>query len=110
MRVTRGDARDTSFYPKLITDLGNGVKKRRSGREVQRSTFARFLGSLDFRLLQQYLPLADVSGRGGATWDRQTLVSKAGTKMKSAQPFSANPKMVTQTSRASDGARCLFRD
>jgi hypothetical protein len=44
----------TPFYPKLITDLGNGVEKRRSGREVQRSTFASFLGSLDFRLLQQY--------------------------------------------------------
>src|SRR5437870_13253171 len=35
-------------------------EKRRSSREVQRSTFARFSGSLDFRLLQQYRPTADV--------------------------------------------------
>ena len=30
------------------------LKKRRSRREVQRSTFARFLGLFDFRPLQQY--------------------------------------------------------
>jgi hypothetical protein len=38
----------------LITDLRSGVEKRRSSREVQRSTFAKFLGLFDFRLLQQY--------------------------------------------------------
>src|SRR6266478_3390303 len=43
-----------SFHPKSITDLRSGVEKRRSSREVQRSTFARFLGLFDFRLLQQY--------------------------------------------------------
>ena len=32
---------------------------QRSSREVQRSTFARFFGLFDFRLLQQYLPVAD---------------------------------------------------
>src|SRR5258707_3520379 len=48
-----------SFHPKSITDLRSGVEKRRSGREVQRSTFARFSASLDFRLLQQYLHFSD---------------------------------------------------
>src|SRR5471032_2980243 len=42
-----------SFHLKSITDLRSGVEKRRSGKEVQRSTFARFLGLFDFRLLQQ---------------------------------------------------------
>ena len=46
------------FHPKLITDL-----RRRSSREVQRSTFARFLGLFDFRLLQQYLPKAEMRCR-----------------------------------------------
>jgi hypothetical protein len=32
-----------SFHPKSITDLRSGVEKRRSSREVERSTFARFL-------------------------------------------------------------------
>jgi hypothetical protein len=36
-------------------DLRSGVEKRRSGKEVQRSTFARFLELFDFRLLQQNL-------------------------------------------------------
>jgi hypothetical protein len=54
MRLTRGDVRDHIVSPKSITGLRTGVEKRRSGREVQRSTFARFFGSLDFRLLQQY--------------------------------------------------------
>ena len=53
MRFTRGDVRDH-------IDLRGGVEKRRSSREVQRSTFARFLGLFDFRLLQQYLPTADI--------------------------------------------------
>src|ERR1700682_5427340 len=48
-----------SFHSKSITDLRSGIEKRRSSREVQRSTFARFLGLFDFRLLQQYLPKGD---------------------------------------------------
>jgi hypothetical protein len=52
-RFTRGDVRDHILHPKSITDLRSGVEKRRSSREVQRSTFARFLGLFDFRLLQQ---------------------------------------------------------
>src|SRR5437899_2968812 len=43
-----------SFHPKSIRDLRSGVEKQHSGGEVQRSTFAGFSGSLDFRLLQQY--------------------------------------------------------
>jgi hypothetical protein len=55
MRFTRGDVRGTiSFHPKSTTDLPSGAEKRRSGRDVQKSTFARFLGLIDFRLLQQY--------------------------------------------------------
>src|ERR1700730_18207888 len=62
-----------SFHPKSITDLRSSVEKRRSSREVQRSTFARFLGLFDFRLLQQLSPrkqtLAELHGgfrrRGG---------------------------------------------
>jgi hypothetical protein len=41
-------------------DLRSGDEMRRSGKEVQRSTFARFLGLLDFRLLQQNLPQAEL--------------------------------------------------
>src|SRR5450432_1917529 len=41
-------------------DLGRGIENRSRCGEVQSSTFARFLGSFDFRLLQQYLPLADI--------------------------------------------------
>src|SRR5258707_4139564 len=50
-----------SFHPKSITDLRSGAKERCSRREAQRSTFARFFGLFDFRLLQQYLPQAAVS-------------------------------------------------
>ena len=45
--------RGPPFRAKLTTDLRSGAEKRRSSREVQRSTFARFLGLFDFRLLQQ---------------------------------------------------------
>src|SRR5438876_5311845 len=45
----------------LLSYLPSGAEKRRSGRDVQKSTFARFLGLIDFRLLQQYLPTADMS-------------------------------------------------
>src|SRR5258707_14130827 len=61
MRFRRGDVRETiSFHPKSTTDLPSGAEKRRSGRDVQKSTFARFLGLIDFRLLQQYLPETDL--------------------------------------------------
>jgi hypothetical protein len=61
MRFTRGDVRDHIASSKSITDLRRGVEKRRSSREVQRSTFARFLGLFDLRLLQQYRHEADVT-------------------------------------------------
>jgi hypothetical protein len=38
----RGDVKDLSLHPKSITDLRGGVEKRRSRREIQSSTFARF--------------------------------------------------------------------
>jgi hypothetical protein len=66
MRFTRGDVRTISFHPKSITDLRNGAKERCSRREAQRSTFARFLGLFDFRLLQQYRHKADISS--AAVW------------------------------------------
>src|SRR5258705_11013537 len=52
MRFTRSDVRDISFHPKSTTDLPSSAEKRRSSRKVHRSTFARFLGLFDFRLLQ----------------------------------------------------------
>src|SRR5258705_6103952 len=53
-----------SFHPKPLTDLRSSAEKRRSSRKVKRSTFARFLGLFDFRLLQQYLPLPEVAVAG----------------------------------------------
>jgi hypothetical protein len=49
-----------SSHPKSITDRRSGIEKRCSGREGKKSTFARFLGSSDFRLLQQYRPPTDM--------------------------------------------------
>ena len=60
MRFTSGDVGTISFHPKSTRDLHRGVEKRHSGGGVQRSTFARFFGSLDFRLLQQYPPEAAI--------------------------------------------------
>src|SRR5260370_27022652 len=63
MRFTRGDVRDYIVSSKSITDLRSGAKERRSRREAQRSTFARFFGLFDFRLLQQNLPIVSLWGR-----------------------------------------------
>src|SRR4029434_7833662 len=60
MRSARGDVSDHIVSSKSITDLRSGVERRRGSREVQRSTFARFLGLFDFRLLQPYRPGADI--------------------------------------------------
>ena len=57
-RIRRRREGTISIRPKPITDLRSGVEKRRNSREVQRSTFARFFGSFDFRLLQQNPPEA----------------------------------------------------
>jgi hypothetical protein len=61
MRFTRGDVREPyRFIQNRSRISAVGAKGRRSRREAQRSTFARFFGFFDFRLLQQYLPKAEV--------------------------------------------------
>ena len=60
MRFMRDDVRDHIVLSKSTTDLRSWAKERCSGREVQKSTFARFSVSSNFRLLQQYRPDADV--------------------------------------------------
>jgi hypothetical protein len=54
MLIVSSDVRDTSLLRKTTTDLRIGATEHRSGRVVQKSTFARFLASFDFRLLQHY--------------------------------------------------------
>jgi hypothetical protein len=61
MRLPRGEVRDHIVSSKIDHGLRSGAEKRRSGREVQRSTLARYSGLFDFRLLQQYRHLADVT-------------------------------------------------
>jgi hypothetical protein len=65
MRLARGDVRDHIVSPKIDHGPRSGVEKRRGSREVQRPTFARFLGLFDFRLLQQYLPIGDIAEMAG---------------------------------------------
>ena len=48
MRLTRGDVRDHIVSSRIDHGASCGVEKRRSSREVQRSTFTRFLGLFDF--------------------------------------------------------------
>jgi hypothetical protein len=64
MRFARGDVRDHIVSPKIDHGPSLGATERDSGREIQKSTFARFLVLSDFRLLQQY-PLD--SGHSKAT-------------------------------------------
>jgi hypothetical protein len=61
MRFVRGNVKDRTDSPKSTTDLRNGAKERCSGRELQKSTFARFSLSFDFRLLQHYRAQTDTS-------------------------------------------------
>ena len=67
MRFTRGEVRDHIGLFKIDhASFVTALKKSRSDREARRSTFARFLGLFDFRLLQQYLPEGDIdSAMGG---------------------------------------------
>ena len=58
MRFTHGNVRDP--YRFVQNRSRSSAEKRRSSRNVKRSTFARFLGLFDFRILQQYLPGADI--------------------------------------------------
>ena len=46
-------------------DLRSGVERRCSSGEVQKSALARFLGSFNFRLLQQNRHKADMSSTAG---------------------------------------------
>ena len=48
MRFTSGDVRDHIVSSKIDHGLRSSAEKRRSGREVQRSTLARFSGLFDF--------------------------------------------------------------
>jgi hypothetical protein len=64
MRLASGDVRGTtSFHTKTTTDHRIGATGLCCGRDVKKSTFAEFLVPFDFRLLQQYLPKAEVTGR-----------------------------------------------
>jgi hypothetical protein len=61
MRFARDDVRDpTSFVAKTTTNLRTRCTEPRSAGKVQKSTFARFLESIDFRLLQHNLPIAEI--------------------------------------------------
>ena len=76
------DARRCGGPYRLIRNRSRTVvvafEKRCSGREGKKSTFARFLGSSDFRLLQQYLPQGDIghpystASLGGQEWSHPT--------------------------------------
>src|ERR1700716_1144000 len=57
----RASPDSTSVASRIEFPTMTGAKERRSRREAQRSTFARFFGLFDFRLLQQYLPIPDSS-------------------------------------------------
>jgi hypothetical protein len=61
-----------SFHPKPIVRLRSGIEKRPSSGEAQKSTFARFLGLFDFRLLQQYRHISEI-------WQRPLLRRCRGT-------------------------------
>jgi hypothetical protein len=57
MRFVRGDVRDHIVSPKI--DHGPSWRRYRA-LQGRKSTFARFLVSSDFRLLQQYRHKADL--------------------------------------------------
>ncbi len=67
MRFARGDTRG-----KTTTDLLSGTTEPCSGKNVQKSTFARFSEQFDFRLLQQYLPCVDGSELARTLFTLQT--------------------------------------
>jgi hypothetical protein len=60
MRSARGDVRDHIVLPKTTTDLRIGPSGHCSGRVAETSALARFSETFDFRLLQHYLPTADI--------------------------------------------------
>jgi hypothetical protein len=71
MRFASGDLGDHIVPSKIDQDLPTGAEKRRSSRKIQRSTFARFLGLFDFRLLQEY-------GTKRTCWGRLTMSAPEG--------------------------------
>src|SRR6516225_5714609 len=60
MRFVRSDVRDHIVSQKTTTDLRIGTTEHRSGGVVQKSPFARFLASFDFRLFRQHRSEADI--------------------------------------------------
>jgi hypothetical protein len=68
-----------SFHPKSITGLPSSAEKRRSSKEVQRSTLARFSGLSDFRLLQQYRHFSDLTCRADKVrcWEQNGPLGRA---------------------------------
>jgi hypothetical protein len=60
MRFVRSDVRTTSLPRKTTTDLRTDTKEHRSGEVVQKSIFARFFASFDFRLLRQYRSIESI--------------------------------------------------
>jgi hypothetical protein len=54
-----------------------------SRRDVQKSTFARFLGLIDFRLLQQYRPTAAIHTRDKAMASVSDFNAKRGLMVRS---------------------------
>jgi len=61
MRFVRSDVRGhVSHLRKTTTDFRIGATAHLNDGVVQKSAFARFLASFDFRLFQQYRPIADL--------------------------------------------------
>jgi hypothetical protein len=79
MRFTRGDMRDQIVSCKN----DHGASYRRYGvlqyGVGKKSTFARFPASFDFRLLQQYLPIAEVRRSLAARASSRSLAGVCGT-------------------------------
>src|ERR1700722_13954194 len=61
MLFALGDLRTTSSHPKTTTDLRISAREALQRWRGLKSAFARFSGSLDFRLFQQYPPEAEPS-------------------------------------------------
>jgi hypothetical protein len=65
MRFARGDMRDHIVSHKTTTELRIGATEYCGGGASKKSAFARFSEQLHFRLLQQYLPEADLRRTAG---------------------------------------------
>src|SRR5207244_3618631 len=56
-------------------DLRSDTKEHRSGGVVQKSTFARFLASFDFRLFRQHRPISDMPDKTRGPARMQALLN-----------------------------------